>query len=328
MQNYNFLQKILHHVVLGNKFIKKTLFDIEKLLFLKKNDNFRSEKHIFITSLPRSGTTILLEFIYKTEQFASLTYSDMPFIMAPNLFSKLVRNKNILPKERMHKDGIQYDLKSSEAFDEVFFQTYDDEDCLENLDNFVSLVLKRYKKNRYLSKNNYNFKRIRLINTIFPNAIILIIYRDPLQQAYSLLKTHIHFCNMQKKEKFVLDYMNFLGHKEFGLNYNARNLPLNYTDPLSANHWLEQWYLFYKDIVENIEKEKNVVLISYDELCKTPDIVEKLIKKIDLNPKNDKNFFKLSLKKFENDYDKTTLVKCLEIYELMKNSSKNINNYN
>ena len=110
MQNYNLLQKNLHHLVLKSPFIKKALFDIEKMIFLKKNDSFKSEKHIFITGLPRSGTTILLEFIYQTKEFASLTYADMPFIMAPNLFNKIFGNQNIPLKERMHKDGIKFDL--------------------------------------------------------------------------------------------------------------------------------------------------------------------------------------------------------------------------
>ena len=254
MQNYNLLQKNLHRLVLKSPFIKKALFDIEKMIFLKKNDSFKSEKHIFITGLPRSGTTILLEFIYQTKEFASLTYADMPFIMAPNLFNKMFRNHNIPPKERMHKDGIKFDLKSPEAFDEVFFKTYNEQDCLNNLGVFVSLVLKKYKKNKYLSKNNNNYKRIHLINSVFPYSIILIPYRDPLQQAYSLLNQHKHFCDLQKKEKFILDYMNYLGHREFGLNYQSWNLPLDYSDAFAINYWLEQWYLFYNNIIARIKK--------------------------------------------------------------------------
>ena len=87
MQNYNFLQKQIHRLVLGNQFLKKSLFDIEKSLFYKKQQNSRDQQHIFITGLPRSGTTILLEFLYQGKEFASLTYADMPFILAPNLFN-------------------------------------------------------------------------------------------------------------------------------------------------------------------------------------------------------------------------------------------------
>ena len=36
MQNYNFIQKFLHDLLFSQKFINKSLFEIEKLFFLKK----------------------------------------------------------------------------------------------------------------------------------------------------------------------------------------------------------------------------------------------------------------------------------------------------
>ena len=36
MQNYNSIQKFLHDIVLGKKFINKSLYEIEKIFFLKK----------------------------------------------------------------------------------------------------------------------------------------------------------------------------------------------------------------------------------------------------------------------------------------------------
>ena len=59
MQNYNYLQKFLHDIILGKKFIKKSLYELEKLIYLK-NKHFTNDKHVFITGLPRSGTTVLL----------------------------------------------------------------------------------------------------------------------------------------------------------------------------------------------------------------------------------------------------------------------------
>ena len=63
MQNYNLIQKVLHDLLLSNKFINKSLYEIEKIIFLK-NIDIKNESHIFISSLPRSGTTSLLNFIY------------------------------------------------------------------------------------------------------------------------------------------------------------------------------------------------------------------------------------------------------------------------
>ena len=326
MINYNLPQKYLHHFVLGNNFIKKTLFDIEKMIFLKESKDNNLQKHIFITGLPRSGTTILLEFIYQTKDFASLTYSDMPFIMAVNLYSKIFKGKNTPLKERIHQDGIKFDLKSPEAFDEVFFETYGKQIDEDNLENFVSLVLKKYNKKKYLSKNNNNFKRISLINSTFSNAIILITYRDPLQHSYSLLNQHQHMCALQKKEKFILDYMNYLGHREFGLNYQSWNLPVDYNDTFSINHWLEQWYFFYNQIIEISKKNKNIFLIPYEEICTKPHLVEKLAQKINISKNIDINFFKLSKKKIKENYEKEILLKCSEVFAKMNNLNVNLNN--
>ena len=87
MQNYNFIQKLLHDLVLSNKLVNKSLFELEKFLYLK-NNNIDKNSHVFITGLPRSGTTILLNFLFSSNEFASLKYSNMPFVLSPN-FSKI-----------------------------------------------------------------------------------------------------------------------------------------------------------------------------------------------------------------------------------------------
>ena len=93
MQYYSFFQQQLHHLSLGSKFIKESLFEIEKILFKPKLNDIINNKHIFISGLPRSGTTILLQFIHCFNKHASITYNDMPFIMAPNLFSKFYQKR-------------------------------------------------------------------------------------------------------------------------------------------------------------------------------------------------------------------------------------------
>ena len=120
MQNYSNIQKFLHDFILSKKFINKSLFEIEKIIFLKNND-IKDQSHVFITGLPRSGTTSLLNFIYSSDLYASLTYRNMPFILSPH-FSKFLNKKNTLKKKRMHDDGIDYDINSPEALDEVFFK--------------------------------------------------------------------------------------------------------------------------------------------------------------------------------------------------------------
>ena len=90
---YNYFEKKLHDICLGNKLIKKSLYEIEILLFLNKQEKINKNQHVFITGLPRSGTTMLLEYIYNSENFSSLKYLDMPFVMSPNFYSKISKKE-------------------------------------------------------------------------------------------------------------------------------------------------------------------------------------------------------------------------------------------
>ena len=164
MQNYNNTQKFLHDFVLSKKIINKSLFELEKIIYLKNKD-IKNQSHVFITGLPRSGTTSLLNFLFSSDKYASLTYNNMPFILSPN-FSKLFDKKNISKKERLHGDGIDFDNNSPEALDEIFFDN--DETFIKNeLVKYIQLILINYNKYTYLSKNNLNYKRLYYLGHLF-----------------------------------------------------------------------------------------------------------------------------------------------------------------
>jgi len=323
MQNYNSIQKLLHDIVLNNKFINKSLFELEKIIYLKQI-KLEDKPHIFITGLPRSGTTSLLNFIYSSNEFASLTYKNMPFILSPNLFKTLYK-KNILKKERLHADGISFDINSPEAFDEVFFNNKND--YIKNeLSNYINLILSSEKKERYLSKNNLNFNRIDLINSILSKCIFLIPIREPLQHAYSLLNQHKHFIKLQKKDDFIRRYMNYLGHNEFGLNHKPWNLPLNFNELDNINYWLEQWCLFYDSVFEKYKNHTNCFFIIYEKLI-DPNYIKILLEKINLsyNDSLDLNFFKNANKKeIKADYSTDTYKKAKIVYENFNNRTLKI----
>ena len=199
------------------------MFDVESsVISINQTDN----KHVFVSGLARSGTTILLNALYESDEFASLSYKDMPFVLAPNLWSKLSPNKkNIDSVERAHGDGVKVSTESPEAFEEVFWMTFaeDHKDTKEKFKNYVQLINHKYQKKRYLSKNNQNIKRLELISKIFPNSKILIPFRNPIQHAYSLLVQHQRFIEYSKKDAFISNYMKWIGHTEFGPNY----VPIN-----------------------------------------------------------------------------------------------------
>ena len=84
--------------------------------------DFEAINNVFVAGVARSGTTILLNAIYDSDEFASLSYADMPFVLAPNLWSKISSTSKHLIKERAHGDGIKVSSDSPEAFEEVFLE--------------------------------------------------------------------------------------------------------------------------------------------------------------------------------------------------------------
>ena len=319
MQNYNFIQKFLHDLVLGKKFINKSLYELEKIIYLKNKD-IKNQSHIFITGLPRSGTTSLLNFIYSSNQYTSLTYKNMPFVLSPN-FSKLFNNKNISKKERIHGDGITYDINSPEEFDEVFFNN--DEEFIRNeLLNYIQLILLPENKVKYLSKNNLNYQRVDLISSILPNSIFLIPIREPLQHSFSLLNQHIHFSKLQKNDDFIRRYMNYLGHNEFGLNHKPWNNPINFQDLNKIDYWLEQWFLFYKNIYNKYQSYKNCYFVIYEKLTNS-NYSKMLLEKINLNKVEDLNlsYFKNpNNKKIDITYNNISYENAINVYKKFINS--------
>ncbi len=273
MNNYSWLEQKLHKFALSSQFMREVTFDFEStnLSLLCENDN-----HIFITGLARAGTTILLNALYKSNNFASLSYADMPFVLAPNLWSKFSFSKRDLEiKERAHGDGIKVSKQSPEAFEEVFWKTFAEEDLEELEDKFIVYVcniLHKYKKERYLSKNNQNIKRVELITSIFSNAKIFIPFREPIQHSYSLLTQHKKFIEDSINDKFISKYMKWIGHTEFGPNYNPiYSQNLIFKNDLEMNHWIEQWYLTYSNAFQTLKNNMNVHFISYEKLCSSED---------------------------------------------------------
>jgi len=320
-KEYSFLSKILLHLALGNNFIPEMLHDIELTVFKKKIEIDNLKPHIFVCGLPRSGTTILMRSLYETEQFASLTYRDMPFVVLPNLWSKVSNKIKSKPhKTRIHDDKISINIDSPEALEEIFWRVklqknyiYHDKLIVHTADefttnefkNFISLILYKYKKKLYLSKNNNNLLRLESIIQTFPNCVILIPFRDPFQQANSLLNQHKHFTKIQGEDKFVKKYMTYLVHHEFGLDHRPYEFVRNNgieIDKYSLEYWLHQWIEVYTYLSqEKFSQKNNIVYINYEYLCKNAESVLKYIeKKINLKNLMFKNKeFEFSFKKIQ-----------------------------
>ena len=271
--------------------MRETAFDVETSLISHKETN---DDNVFVAGLARSGTTILLNALYSSNQFSSLSYKDMPFVLAPNLWSRLSFKKqesNLV--ERAHGDGIKVSIDSPEAFEEVFWMTFNEftHNTREKFKSYVELINHKYQKKRYLSKNNQNIRRLELISSIFPNSKILVPFRNPIQQAYSLSSQHQRFIESTKNDIFVSDYMRWIGHTEFGPNYiPIHNKNLIFKDDMDINHWLEQWFLTYQNCYEKLKDKKNVYFICYEKLCSSKDYWLDVLRLLNLNNNLDFKF--------------------------------------
>jgi len=292
--DYSVGEKLLHHMALSLPWVRKASFDVDGL-FTKDIEWPANRKHVFICGLARAGTTILMRAFYQTGQFRSLTYRDMPFVLMPLVWHQLTKasqKKGVL-RQRTHGDGITIDYDSPEAFEEVFWHTYAGRDYIHN-DKLVPHIaskdlIERFRiyvnrilqganetgKSRYLSKNNNNILRLSSIQGAFPQALIIIPFRDPIQQSNSLFEQHQRFCDIHRNDKFSCQYMRWLGHHEFGLTHrpfefdDSENAVTLTDRPGSINYWLSLWNSTYRYLLKMAPA--NSVFSCHEELCEHPD---------------------------------------------------------
>ena len=283
-RSYSRLDQTLHHLVLDSPARSEMLFDIEGAL-TRADGDAAGQRHVFVVGLARAGTTILMRAIHQSAAFASLTYRDMPFVMAPNLWRRLSQfsNRNQASAERSHGDGILVDFDSPEALEEPFWRTFcgadyigpdalrphqPDEAAVEKYRRFVQHVLVRYGRERYLAKNNNNILRLPAIREAFPASIILIPFRRPVAQSLSLLAQHQRF--VSEDDKFVAQYMMWLAHHEFGVY--QRPFVVDDKHPVGApdqvNYWLSMWGSVYAYLLALAEAgDEAIIPVCYEDLC-------------------------------------------------------------
>ena len=69
--NYSALDKILHHVAYGTTWLPKVLAELDTDLNKVESDRLSVSNPVYITGLPRAGTTLILNLLYQTEEFVS-----------------------------------------------------------------------------------------------------------------------------------------------------------------------------------------------------------------------------------------------------------------
>lgn len=291
-QSYSELSQLLHRLALNNYAVAEKLFRLEVKKMQKKGIH-EKEEFVIVTGLARSGTTSLMNKLSENESFATLNYGNMPFITAPNLWKKFYRPKEGKKKERSHKDGIMIGLDSNEALEEFFFKmisndSYINDDCLHEYilteDQYTDYMkyqclVRNYNNKIYLAKNNNYALRYRSMREHNDKFTLILMFRDPLKHAASLLEKHKYYVSLQEEDGFVLEYMNWLGHHEFGLNqkpFHFTQMTSNYGDDrCKLDYWLQIWINYYTYIL-SIEKT-GVMFVDYDEYCMRPgEVLERI----------------------------------------------------
>jgi hypothetical protein len=336
MKDYKFIDQLLHRSALGIPWIAEMAFDFEKLLI---SPEIKKPQAFYVTGLARSGTTMLMRALYSTECFASLTYNDMPFVLSPNIWGRLTARytKNKIFQERAHGDGIKVSYDSPEAFEEVFWKLYCEDDyinqdvlkvhsvnkkVLYELYKYHELVCHKYSKVKYLAKNNNFMLRMASVSKQDPSITFLVMYRNPIDQAMSLLNQHKRFDN---SNNFTKDYMNWLSHHEFGDTHKPFQFGSNiyYGSLHEIDYWLQRWidaYSFLLNLIKN--NQSNIIPISYETLCGDPSCWENLCKKLSLSKVEVP--FKLNTKVIDSHASDSLLKEALSLYNKLNSFSKKI----
>jgi hypothetical protein len=296
--DYSALDRLLHRLALASPALAEMAHDIERGMFLKKAPA-GTGAHVFVTGLARAGTTILMREIHRTGQFGSLTYADMPFVLAPSLWARLSRKGHQpgVRAERAHGDGIEVDMSSPEALDEVYWRVFagkdyigaeglsphePDADLIQGYRDLIRLVLLKTGKARYVSKNNNTVLRLGALAAAMPEAAFLVPLRRPLDHAASLLGQHQRFL---ASDTFTRDYMTWLGHHEFG----ATHRPFLFADrpagdPMTLDYWLRLWLAVYGALDRVEAARPNVTFVPYEALSADPAVWAAVARRIGVIP--------------------------------------------
>jgi len=298
---YSLIDKTILNIGFHSLIGQEMISSVEDLLLAKKTRTITIEQPIFLTGLARSGTSLLLRLLVKTNQGTTHTYRDMPFVLCP-IFWKMISSNWYLSsedKERSHKDGLKINFDSEEAFEEIiwkhFFKTKYSENLIQPIGRedqndefnlfFVNHIKKMMLKNntannklpiRYISKNNANISRIQYISNIFKDAVFVVPVRNPVTHVRSLMNQHKNFSEIQSRDNFSKKYMDYLGHYEFGKSFKRINFRNKYEKdsaswPLDNEaFWIDYWCDAYKSLMDLHDKGSNIVFVIYEHLCNDP----------------------------------------------------------
>jgi len=304
---------LFHRIMFNNPNLSKGVFGLEKSFFKKKTKD-TSDDFLIISGLARAGTTALTTLLHDTRQFHSLSYANMPLLLSPNLWRVFYKPKNDELRERSHGDKVMFGYNTVEALEEFFWAVH-----LKN--SYVTTTsLKRHDigpevydqyilyqnllradvpgTTKYIAKNNNFILRYESMRKLNKKFVMVILFRDPLEHAFSLLNQHNRYRKFQQEDSFVREYMNWLGHFEFGLNHKYFDFTspevIKAYDENTIDYWLRIWIDYYSYIL-TLPPDENFILLEYQDFLSNPvGVVKTLGKRLKIELRTD------NIKLFEN----------------------------
>ncbi|QGY39213.1 hypothetical protein GM415_03435 [Pseudodesulfovibrio cashew] len=307
---YSLFDRALHHIAFKAVIPQLSLADMEDSMFKDELAKAENKSPVFITGLPRGGTTLVLDMCFSLKEFAAHRYRDMPFLLVPMLWDKFSHKfqKGDEKRERAHGDGMMVSVDSPEALEEMVWKpfwkkqygkdrifpwgTKSDSAFDEFFDKHMQKIIALRQKAtgahcRYVSKNNLNISRVDYLTKTFPEAKVIIPYMHPLVQAQSLLKQHRNFLGIHKDDPFASTYMEGVGHYDFGdnirpIDFNGWFDNRQFKDFNTMNFWIEYWTVAYGQLLS--KAGGNVYLHSHEALCQdTENVLAKLADILDVD---------------------------------------------
>ena len=278
----------------------RRMASLETSVVREEIDRLSIDRPIYVTSLPRSGTTILTEMLEQHPDLTCHHYSDFPNVWTPywrNYLLQKTRRQAPNFVERAHQDRILVNNDSPEAVEEVlwmyFFPSIHDVRSNNVLDGktrnsefnvfyseHILKLLAVRQAQRYLTKGNYNVSRIRYILSLFPDAKFLIPVRDPVHHVASLAKQHALFTLASAQDTRVPLQLAWSGHFEFGpertqVNFGDEPASQAIRDAWERGRevegWARYWAVTYRYILDQLQECPQVrdacLLFRYEDFC-------------------------------------------------------------
>lgn len=311
---YSGLDRALHRFAFRGVGFQKMMAELEDDMFSKQLAGIEVTAPVFVTSLPRAGTTLLLNVLSQLPGVATHSYRNMPLLLCPLLWDKVSRpfRQKATLQERAHGDGMAVGFDSPEAFEEVIWKAFwggkygersialwSEDDRSAAFEDFFRLHIRKLlhlklaegaARGRYVSKNNANVARLRLLPRIFPDAHIVVPFRNPLDHVGSLLRQQRNFLELHAEDAFAAEYMASIGHHDFGSTLKPLDFdgwvegdpqgdPRN--DAERPDFWLRYWIVAFRDLMA--VRDERVILVDYDALCRNAEpAIRALLERVDL----------------------------------------------